>query len=131
MRLISGTTTGWALAAALLLLPAAAQAQQAAPEAAPEPTAIAMQTDGEEADREALRRFLGRPDVQRVAGMADVDLSEATAGVLALEGERLSRAADQARALESRMGARDSITISATTVIIVLLLVLLIVIAAS
>jgi hypothetical protein len=63
--------------------------------------------------------------------MADVDLSDATAGVLALEGERLSRAADQARALESRMGAQDSITISATTVIIVLLLVLLIVVAAS
>jgi len=131
MRLISGTTTGWALAAAVLLLPAAAHAQQAAPEAASEPVAIAMQTDGEEADRETLRRFLGREDVQRIAGMADVDLSDASAGVLALEGERLSRAADQARALESRMGARDTITISATTVIIVLLLVLLIVVAAS
>lgn len=131
MRMISGTRMGWALAAALLLLPQAGRAQQAAAETVAEPTTIAMQTDDEQADREALRRFLGRQDVQRVAGIADVDLSNAGAGVLALEGERLSRAADQARALENRMGAADTITISATTVIIVLLLVLLIVVAAS
>jgi len=130
MRMISGTKTGWALAAALLLLPQAGRAQQAAT-AAVEPTTIAMQTGAEQADREALRRFLDRQDVQRVARMADVDLSNTSAGVAALEGERLSRAADQARALESRMGAADTITISASTVIIVLLLVLLIVVAAS
>lgn len=131
MRLISRKTMGWALAVALLALPAAAQAQQASAEAVQEPTAIAMQTSGEEADREALRQFLGRQDVQRIARMADVDLSDAGAGVLALEGERLSRAADQARALESKMGAQDSITISATTVIIVLLLILVIIVVAS
>lgn len=130
MRLIS-RKTGWTLAAALLLLPAGARAQQAAADAASEPMVVALQTDGEEADREALRRFLGRQDVQRIAGIADVDLSGASAGVLALEGERLSRAADQARALEARMGAQDTITISATTVIIVLLLILLIVVAAG
>ncbi len=131
MRLISGKSMAWALAAALLALPAGARAQGAAPAATPEPTAIALQTDDEAADREALRRFLGRQDVQRVASIADVDLSEASAGILALEGERLSRAADQARALESRLGAQDTITISATTVIIILLLILLIVVAAG
>jgi len=131
MRVISGTLTGWALAAALLLVPSAARAQQAAPEAVEEPTAIAMQTTAEEADREALRGFLARQDVQRVARIADIDVTDATAGVVALEGERLSRAADQARALETRLGAADTITISATTVIIILLLVLLIVVAAS
>lgn len=130
MRLISGKT-GWALAAALLLLPAGARAQEASTNAAGEPTVLALQADGEEADREALRRFLGRQDVQRIAGMADVDLAGASAGVLALDGARLARAADQARSLESRMGASDSITISATTVIIVLLLILLIVVVAG
>ena len=130
MRWISGGTIGWALAAALLLLPSAARGQQTAEPAASEPVSIAMQT-GEDADRETLRRFVAREDVQRVARMADLDLEDASAGILALEGERLSRAADQARALESRMGARDTITLSATTIIIILLLVLLIIVVAS
>ena len=130
MKWISGMKTGWALAAALLLLPAAAGAQQATPQEVDEPVAIAMQT-GEEADREALKRFVGREDVQRIARMADVDLEDASAGILALEGEKLAHAADQARALEGRMGAADTITISATTVIIVLLLILLIVVVAN
>lgn len=130
MKWISGLKTGWALAAALLLLATAARAQQAGPQEVDEPVAVAMQT-GEEADREALRRFVAREDVQKIAGMADLDLEDASAGILALEGERLSHAADQARALESHMGAQDTITISATTLIIILLLVLLIIVVAS
>lgn len=130
MRSISWMTSGLALAAALLLLPSFARAQQAEPQAVPGPTAIAMQT-GEEADREALRRFIAREDVQRVARVADLDLEKASAGVLALEGEQLSRAADQARAIEDRMGAQDVISIQATTLIIILLVILLIVVIAS
>lgn len=130
MRMFSGMTTGWALAAALLVLPSVARGQESTTQAASEPVTIAMQTT-EEADRDALRRFVARQDVQRVAMAADVDLEKASSGILALEGERLSRAADQARALESKLGAQDSITISATTVIIILLLVLLIVVVAS
>lgn len=123
-------TAGWTFAAALLLLPSIARGQQAAEPAASEPVSIAMQT-GEDADRETLRRFIARGDVQRVARMADLDLEDASSGILALEGERLSHAADQARALESRIGAQDTITLSATTIIIVLLLVLLIIIVAA
>ena|SRR5688572_9402285 len=130
MKWISGMKTAGALAAALVVLPTAARAQQATAQELDEPVAIAMQT-GEEADREALRRFVAREDVQKIARVADLDLENASAGILALEGEKLSNAADQARALESRMGAQDSITISATTVIIILLLVLLIVVVAS
>jgi hypothetical protein len=123
-------TVGWALAAGLLLLPSIASGQQAAEPVDSEPVSIAMQT-GEQADRETLRRFVAREDVQRVARMADLNLENASAGILALEGERLSLAADQARALESKMGAQDTITLSATTIIIVLLLVLLIIVVAS
>lgn len=130
MRVIRGTM-GWALAAALLLLPSAARGQEAAPEAASEPTTIAMQVGGEEADRETLRRFMARKDVQRVARIADVDLEEASAGIMALDAERLSRAAAQARAAESQLGAADTITIQATTLIIILLVILLIVVIAS
>jgi hypothetical protein len=124
-------TAGWALAAALLLLPSAARAQQATAEATEEPTAIAMQTEGEEADRETLRRFIAREDVQRVARMADLNLEDAASGILALEGEPLSRAANQARAAESQLGAADVITIQATTLIIILLVILLIIVIAS
>jgi hypothetical protein len=131
MKWISGTTTGCALAAALLLLPSGAPAQQASAEAVEEPTAVALQTEGEAADRETLRRFIAREDVQRVARMADLDLEHASAGILALEGEPLSRAANQARAAESRLGAADVITIQATTLIIILLVILLIIVIAS
>jgi len=131
MRLISGMTIGWALVAALLLLPSAARGQQATTEAVQEPSTIAMQTGSEEADREALRGFIAREDVQRVARVADLDLDDASAGILALEGERLSHAADQARALESQLGSSDTITIQATTLIIILLLILLIIVIAS
>lgn len=131
MKMISGMTTGWALAAALLLLPSVARGQQATTDAVQEPTTIAMQTGGEEADREALRRFIAREDVQKVARVADLDLEDASTGILALEGEQLSHAADQARTLESRMGAADVISIQATTLIIVLLVILLIIVIAS
>ena len=130
MRLTRGKM-GWALAAALLLLPSVARGQETAPEAVSEPTTIAMQVGGEEADRETLRRFIARQDVQRVARIADVDLEDASAGIMALDGERLSRAAAQARAAESQLGADDTITIRATTLIIILLIVLLIIVIAS
>jgi triphosphoribosyl-dephospho-CoA synthetase len=105
-------TTGWALAAALLLLPSAARGQQAATE-----------------DREALRRFIARADVQRVAHLADLDLEDVSAGIMTLEGDLLSRAADQARAIEGEMGADDTISIQKTTLIILLLILLIVVIA--
>ena len=131
MKWISGVKAAWTLAAAVILLPSAARGQQATTEAATEPATIAMQVSAEEADRETLRRFIARQDVQRVARLADVDLEDASAGILALEGERLSRAATQARAVESQLGAADVITINATTLIIILLVILLIIVIAS
>ena len=130
MREIRGKM-GWGLAAALLLLPSAARGQEAAPEAVSEHTSIAMQVGGEEADRETLRRFIAREDVQRVARIADVDLQDTSAGIMALDGERLSRAAAQARAAENQLGADDTISIKATTLIIILLVILLIIVIAS
>lgn len=130
MTWISGMKTGLALAAALLLLPAAARAQQATTQEVDEPAVVAMQT-GEEADRETLRRFIAREDVQRVARIADVDLERASAGIMTLEGEHLARAAYQARAAESQLGSADVITINATTLIIILLVILLIIVIAG
>lgn len=89
------------------------------------------QVDQEEADRQTLRNFLGRDEVQRVSRTSGVDLSDAERGLLALEGERLSRAADQARAIERELGsAQGEIRLSATVIIIILLLIIIIVVAA-
>lgn len=96
------------------------------------PASLALaQADPEEADRQALRNFLGREEVRRVARLSGVDLSDAEKGVLALEGERLADAARQARAVERELGtAQDEIRLSATVVIIILLLIIIIIVAA-
>lgn len=89
------------------------------------------QIDPDETDRQTLRNFLGREEVQRVARLSGVDLSDAEEGVLALEGERLSDAAGQVRAIERELGsAQGEIRLSATVIIIILLLIIIIVVAA-
>ena len=130
MRWRSGIGRGLPFATALLLAPAAARAQAPSPEIVPAPTTLAMQFQ-EDRDRQTLRQFIAREDVRRVARLADLDVDRMSDGILALEGEKLNRAANQARAIESRLAEQDTITISATTLIIILLLVLLIVVVAS
>lgn len=123
-----------ATAIALIALAGAAgtaSAQQAAPEAS-EPSSLALaQADPAEVDRQALRDFLDREEVRRVARLSGVDLAEAEAGVLSLEGEELSGAAHQARAIERELGsAQGEIRLSATVIIIILLLLIIIIVAA-
>lgn len=115
----------WAVTITLLLLAGGtgtALAQQ-------ESVQIA-QADPQAADRQALRDFLGREEVRKVARTSGVDLSDAERGLLALDGERLSRAADQARTIDRELGAAQEIRLSATVVIIILLLIIIIVVAA-
>ena len=89
------------------------------------------QADPQADDRQVLRDFLGREEVQRVARTSGVDLSDAERGLLALDGERLSRAADQARTIDRELGtAQDEIRLSATVIIIILLLLIIIIVAA-
>ena len=67
----------------------------------------------------------------RVARASGIDLSDAERGLLALDGERLSRAAEQARTIDRDLGAaQDEIRLSATVVIIILLLIIIIIVAA-
>jgi predicted transcriptional regulator len=93
-------------------------------------SAQVAQADPQTADRQALRDFLAREEVQKVARTSGVDLSDAERGLLALDGERLSRAADQARAIDRELGAAQEIRLSATVIIIILLLIIIIVVAA-
>lgn len=123
----------WALTITLAMLAVGAgtaHAQQVRPSANGEALQIA-QADPQAADRQVLRDFLGRAEVRRVARTSGVDLSDAERGLLALEGERLSRAADQARAIDRELvTAQGEIRLSATVVIIILLLIIIIVVAA-
>ncbi len=124
----------WAVAITLALLAGGngtALAQQVQPEADESSSTLLAQADPQAAYRQALRDFLGREEVQRLARTSGVDLSDAERGLLALEGERLRRAADQARAIEAELGsAQGEIRLSATVVIIILLLIIIIVVAA-
>jgi hypothetical protein len=123
----------WAVTIMLALLgggTGTALAQQIRPAVDGEPLQVA-QADPQPADRQALRDFLAREEVQRVARTSGVDLSDAGRGLLALDGERLSRAADQARTIDRELGAaQGEIRLSATVVIIILLLIIIIVVAA-
>ena len=92
--------------------------------------AVANHAAMQDADRDAIRQALSRPDVQQVAAAAGLDLSRATAGVATLSGTELDRAAAAARQLnEPLVGGASTVVISTTTIIIALLIVILIVIA--
>lgn len=119
----------WSLLLVCLLAAPAAAQEATAPPAEPI-TEIALQTDVDEANRAVVRGVLAHDGVRSVARTAGIDLDEAAAGVLALEGDQLARAAQQARVIDQQLTAQDRITLSATTIIIVLLLVLVIIIAA-
>lgn len=73
----------------------------------------------EESDREAIRELLARPDVQRVAGSAGLDLRRAETAVGVLSGPELARLAAQARDANSRLAGGETITMTWTMVIIV------------
>jgi len=74
----------------------------------------------EAADRQAIRDLLARPDVQRVAGSAGLDLERADAAIGTLSGPELSRLAAQARRANSEIvGGARSVTMTWTMVIIV------------
>lgn len=122
----------WAVTITLALLAGGAGtalAQQVRPTG--EEPLQAAQADPETADRQALHDFLGREEVQQVARTSGMDLSDAERGLLALHGDRLTRAADQVRAIDRELGAaQGEIRLSATVVIIILLLIIIIVVAA-
>ena len=92
--------------------------------------AVANHAAKQDADREAIRQALSRPDVQQVVSAAGLDLTRATAAVEALTGTQLDQAAAAARQLnEPLVGGASTVVISTTTIIIALLIVILIVLA--
>ena len=118
---VVGIALLWTLAG---IAPAVAQQQQA--------DGGATVQVSEEEDRAALRGLLARAEVQRAAQIGGVDLNRIERGIPELEGDKLHRAAEQARAIESRLGEQgaQSVTFTVTTLIIIALLIIIIILVA-
>jgi len=108
---------------------AQAQSSHATPLAALE-AAVQDHVASATADREAVARLLARPDVQRIAGEAGIDMRRATQAAATLDGAQLIELAAQARQIEQSLaGGQSSITVSTTLIIIALLVLILIIVA--
>ena len=81
------------------------------------------------ADREAVARLLARPEVEKIAGEAGIDLRRATQAAATLGGEQLADLAAQARQVEQSLAGGQSVTISTTLIIIALLVLIIIIVA--
>ena len=112
-----------------LATPAHAQVRHAV---APSALAAAV-TDhmaARDADRDAIREALARPEVRAVAERTGIDIDRAVASIDSLDSSSLARAAQSARQVnQALVGGASTVTISTTTIIIVLLIILLILVA--
>ena len=82
----------------------------------------------EEADRQAVRDLLSRPEVRKIAGDAGLDIARADAAAGVLSGPELEKVAAQARDVNTRLSA-GAMTLSWP--LLILIVVLLVVIIAS
>lgn len=86
-------------------------------------------------DRAAVRDALARPEVQRVAAAAGINLDQVTAAVDTLAASDLARAASAAHEVNQSLdqsphvGGASSVTLSTTTIIIGLLVLILLIVA--
>lgn len=96
----------------LLSLPTLMQAQEYAPaliaSTAELDAALAGAALDADADRQAVRDLLARPEVERTLALAGTDREEMIARVELLEGERLTAVADRARAAEAQLAGGDT-----------------------
>jgi hypothetical protein len=122
----------WTRAAAaigllLVTLPTAARAQEHVVSQADLDALVAAHAESLDADRTALREWLARPDVARVAETVGIDIRQADAAAATLDAEDARQLAVQLEGLDaSLVGAADAITIQTTTLIIVLLVLIII-----
>jgi hypothetical protein len=132
---VSMRTITTLLSAALIVIPEFATPVRAQDRHAVPPSALAAAvTDhaaAQDADRDAIREALTRPEVRAVAERTGIDIDRAAASIDKLDAPTLARAAESARQVNnSLVGGASTVTISTTTIIIVLLLIILILVAA-
>ena len=94
-----------------------AQSSHAAPVSALE-AAVQDHVASAAADREAVARLLARPDVQKIAGAAGIDMRRATQTAATPDGAQLTDLAAQACQIEQSLAGGQSVTISTTLIIV-------------
>ena len=109
--------------------PAHAQTSHTASAAALD-AAVQEHVASADADREAVARLLARPEVQKIAGDAGIDMRRAAQAVATLDGEQLTEIAAQARQIDETLAGGQSRVVISTTLIIIALLVLILLIVA-
>jgi hypothetical protein len=123
---------------AAMASPATPAATAVTPAAAPAPhvvssadlqAAIAHRLSQNAAERADIQALLSRPQVQRWASEAGLDLERAKATAASLEGESLQRAAAQARIADAQLAGGDALVIGTTTIVIVLLIIIIVLVA--
>ena len=115
------------LLAAFLVAPAA-QAQTHVIGKSALSQAVQERVSQDQADREAIRSLLQRPEVKQIASQAGVSVEKAQAAVSTLSGQDLRDLAAQSRQVQNDLaGGASTVVISTTTIIIVLLIIILIV----
>jgi hypothetical protein len=94
--------------------------------------AVQQRVSQDQADRDAIRSFLHRPEVKEVATKAGLSVQKADAAVSTLQGDDLKQVAAQARSADQQLaGGATTVVITTTTIIIILLVVILIVVIAK
>lgn len=94
--------------------------------------AVQQRVSQDQADRDAIRGFLHRPEVNEVATKAGLSVQKAEAAVSTLQGDDLKQVAAQARSADQQLaGGATTVVITTTTIIIILLVVILIVVIAK
>jgi hypothetical protein len=94
--------------------------------------AVQQRVSQDQADRDAIRNFLHRPEVKQVATKAGLSVQKAEAAVSTLQGDDLKQVAAQARSADQQLaGGATTVVITTTTIIIILLVVILIVVIAD
>ena len=121
-----------ALCLAVLFIAPAAHAQQHVAGKAALEQALQDRVAEQQADREAIRSLLRRPEVKQIAAKAGLSIEKADAAIATIPAEDLRGLADQARQADNDLaGGASTIVISTTTIIIVLLVIILIVLIAA
>jgi hypothetical protein len=124
------------LSAPLILIlglstPARAQDRHAVPSSALA-AAVSDHAASLDADRDAVREALNRPEVRAVAERIGIDIDIAATSIDNLDASTLARAAESARQVnDALVGGASTVTISTTTIIIALLVIILIIVAAD
>ena len=106
-----------------------AQSAHAAPQSALD-SALQQHVAAGTADRDAVLRVLGHPEVQAAAERAGIDLRRATSAVATMNAAELAQVAAQAQQVEQALAGGQSRVVISTTLIIIALLVLILIIVA-